>query len=348
MESLQITLNSRTSTVLDTQKRSVMTVSLNKDAIPIPKDKECTISVISAEILNNFYSIDAYTFQSYYAYKTSFLVTSVGNASFTMGASDYTALQALAPANSKIMFIGNIALASNGLLANGIQYYIKAYSPNYINVTLTPGGVNVAGLNTAYDGTSPVSIVPIPYSTTLNIPAGNYTPTTLATAITTNNASIASSNFGGTGKGKITCTNSSNNILSLTCSNVGLYFTQTIPAIGLTQKVIASAGGTVVCASTPFLQQKYLQISSSFVTSRNQPLCKIPVNAAFGSYILYNPQILFPVKIYNDLINTFQISLLDENGQPINNNYADWSVTLQFDFKDKKSAISIATLHQNE
>ena len=339
MDSLQITLNSRTSTVLDNQRRSIMQVSLNKDAIPIAKDMQCSVSVISAEILNNISSIDSSTNQTIcLTLPTQLIVVGMTTNRITFSVTDYNTLADFVPVNTRVVFTGNVSGATNGLLTSGTTYYVRAFfPPNQIGVTATINGSQITGFNIAYTTASPMftAFQATPYQTALRIPNGNYTAATLANAI--NNTMYAFSNMNGivtTSMAKIICTNSTSNILSLSSSNISMYFPQALQTIGITTP-FTNPVSNITCSNVPFLQNKYLQIGTSFCTTRGQPICKIPVNAAYGSYILFNPNVPFPVRINDDLINTFQVSLLDENSQPVNNNFADWSVTLQFDFKKK-------------
>ena len=66
MESVQFHISTRMNTILDTQKRSVIQVSLGRDVVDIPEDMQCSVSVISAEILNNIYSVESTTNQTVY------------------------------------------------------------------------------------------------------------------------------------------------------------------------------------------------------------------------------------------------------------------------------------------
>ena len=308
-----------------------MQINLGKDAIPIPKDQQCSVSVISTEILNNIYSVDSGTNQSYFLTNTLFPATAMTTNRITLSALNYTNLST-APVNTAVVFSGNVSGATNGVLTAGTTYYLKAFfAPNQFNVsaTISPGTI-LTGFNSAYTpGTNPMYVATQGFSglTSFNVPFGTYTATTLASKI--NNSVLANP------LAKITCT-STNNILTISTTLASFYFPQAMPMIGIMTPTLTPAN-SITCSSMPFLQQKYLQIGTSFRTSRNQPLCKIPVNGSFGSYILYNPQILFPVNINDDLINSFQISLLDETNNPINNNYADWSVTIQIDFKTKSN-----------
>ena len=341
MESLQITLNSRTAILLDNQKRSVMQIALNKDAIPIPKDVQCSVSVISCEVLNNIIAVDSSTTQSLVLTSSQFININITGATLnrlSLSLSDYAILSAL-PINTQIIFSGNVLSP----IVAGTVYYTKAfYAPNQFSIVATSlGSTLVSGYDVSSSTTMYVS--PNTLQVTLKIPNGAYTPTTLATAI-----NAKANTFLGTSR-VFTCTANANNTLNLSINNsTFMYFNQSIPLIGLPNISTLTSNPTsnVTFASPPFLQQKYLQIGSSFLTSRNQPLCKIPVNASLGSYILYSPQVPFPVNINNDLINTFQISLLNEDGIPINNNYADWSITLQFDFSRKNKPL--VTIDNNE
>lgn len=346
MESYQITLNSRTASLQDNQKRSVMNIQLGRDAVPIPKFMQCSVSVISAEILNNIYSIDAYTFKSVYMTNPLYSVTATTTTGrLTFSPTEYASFASF-PLNTGVIFTGaNVLSVTNNQLQTSFQCYIKTFFPTtyQILVSYTSGGATITGFTansavTSFFMNIGTPILPVQYLTNLIIPAGNYTPATLATALTSNLKTIDATLYGSSGTGKIVCAVNANNILTFTGSNVSLYFNKQVPCVGFyNTSTIPTTNIITTCSSPPFLQQKYLQIGSSFRTSRNQALCKIPVNASFGSYILYNPQVPFPVNINDDFINTFQISLLDENGQPVNNNYSDWSVTLQLDFKIKSN-----------
>lgn len=257
METYQITLNSRTSILIDNQKRSVLQCQLGKDAIPIPKDVQCSVSVITAEIFNGWTQVDAFTYLTIIATTDPNYPTNRGSVGFTT-----TTTLPLSPGNS---FTASL-LVSN---ITGKKFKLNNIDRTYI-----------------------------------------------ATA--------------------------SNNLISISAgAGVYLFTEKPIPIIGLYPPFGGYLFGvTLTATSKPFLQQKYLLIGSSFVTKRNQPLAKVPINASYGNYILFQPQAPFQLKINNDLINTFQISLLDEDGEVINNNYNDWSITLQFNF-DKKPQLTL-------
>jgi hypothetical protein len=262
-ESIQLTLNSRTSIFVNSANvtnRSIIQVQLDRDSIPVPEGYKCSVSVISAEILNGIRQVDETTYQTIIATTDSNYPLNRGTVGFTV-------------------------------------------------------------------------------TTTLRIPIGNaYTPTTLATAI--NGKTFTLNGIVRT----FIASQVANNITVSAGAGVFLFTDKPIPIIGLYPAYKSFLfGSSLAAVSPPLLQQKFLQITSSFKTTRNQPLCKIPINAPFNSYILFSPTIPFPVRINEEVINTFQIYLLNEDGIQVNNNSNDWSVTLQFDFipKTKKPELTI-------
>ena len=334
MESVQFHISTRMNTILDTQKRSVIQVSLGRDVVDIPDDIQCSVSVISAEILNNIYSVESTTNQTVYVTNsnvitpTSFLslnVAACASNRLALSNQDYDTFSAL-PKNTPLIFSGY--LVSQTAVTSNVTYFLASNYPTSMQFSISSirNGALIANFP---NRASTNLIVNSGLKTTLQIPSAYHTPSTLAAAI--NSKPLV---YNG---GILSCSNSADNLLTLGVSNSNyLYFPTDIPEIGLyTKNMKTNITSNVTLTSSPYLQKKFLQISSSFSTTRNQPLCKVPINAGFGSFIQYAPQVPFQVDIHDDMIGTFQVSLLDEDSNPINNNYADWSLTLQFDFRKK-------------
>lgn len=256
LDSQQITVNSRTSTILDNQRRSVVVCSLGKEVIIVPSNAQCYISVVSAEILNGIVPIDSTTDQTV-------IITTDPNYPTNKGAGSFASITYNLQIPTQGMTYTPSSIVSS---INGKKFTVGTQANKEIKATLSNNRV------------------------TLSVPAGIY-----------------------------------------------IYINKPVPFLGID---LFSFGNSITATNLPFLQQKYLLVGSSFKTERNKPLCKIPVNAALNSFILYSPNTPFPIKMYDDQISTFQISILSEDSVPINNNYCDWSITLQFDIKLKNMQIT--------
>ena len=335
METIQLTLNSRLTPVIDTQKRSIMQVSLNKDVIVVDPEYDCYASVQSAEILNNIRAVDSTTVQNVFISTTNV----INRSPLTVAISNIATTGLAVPINTPI-FVG-MSIKFTGVSSNGVSintnYFIKTItvgSPTRFTIATTLTGVAITLTANAAPN---LTLLSNPYfvAGSLQVPPNGYTNTTLATAI--NGKTIS---YYGT-LCTISCTVSAIGLLTLTASaGFFLYFQGDVPIIGMNTKNPDQLliGNSIPMLQMPFLQNKHLFISTDLLTTRSPTLCKIPVNAAFGSYILYSPSNPLKVKIHNDLINTFTISLLDESYTPVHNNYADFSLTIQFDFVKKEKS----------
>jgi len=63
-------------------------------------------------------------------------------------------------------------------------------------------------------------------------------------------------------------------------------------------------------------------------------ICSIPINTQPYSIITYQNPNNFRVNTYTNLISSIAIKLMDQNGQQLDLNGANWSITLQFDIVD--------------
>ena len=62
---------------------------------------------------------------------------------------------------------------------------------------------------------------------------------------------------------------------------------------------------------------------------------RIPVDAGIGSYLNYNPSEIIYYLLSNQDILKFTVKLLDSNGDYVDINGADWSLTIVLHFQDK-------------
>ena len=347
MESRQITINSRTSDLLDYQKRSIIQVNLGKDVIDIPKDYDCYCSVFSAEILNNRRQVDDLTEQRLVlTTDPNIKINSQDNALSivkTGAASIHVNRSINLPVGTRVSFQFSPTATDLGLTSNLNVYSIRSIAgAAQFGLTSNDGVYNgLVGFKAALPVQGVTMICGDTSTISLNVPSGStYTPQTLANFI--NGKTYVFKNQGVNSNVTMACSNEPiNNLLTLsvTPKNILLYSQANVPLIGLYKQQNDIASNILPLKSRPFLQQTYLLLGSSLLTFRNQPLCKIPIKASLGNYKLYSPQNPFKVKINNDLTSTFQVSLLGEDAQPINNNYADWSVTLQFHYGRKRVSL---------
>jgi hypothetical protein len=89
---------------------------------------------------------------------------------------------------------------------------------------------------------------------------------------------------------------------------------------------------------------KRINVDSNFLTyniNKSSPsnysiLCSLPVNKPPYSLIEYNNINNFRTNLYINTINVIKIKLTDENGNLINFNGCDYSITLQIDIEPFK------------
>lgn len=94
----------------------------------------------------------------------------------------------------------------------------------------------------------------------------------------------------------------------------------------------------------PRLYPNYLLLATNLSTdnqavnvSKQAILDKIPVDVPANRYIFYKNWLLYRSKISNRHIDTINVSLLDDLGNEVNLNGANWSFTLQIDIKQIKN-----------
>jgi hypothetical protein len=94
-------------------------------------------------------------------------------------------------------------------------------------------------------------------------------------------------------------------------------------------------------AATNLLNLSYprsLNITSTGIATNNRSvtpnlsygnlLINIPVDCSFGEVISYTPSFYYPLKISGFQLNNFMITILDEDGIPVNFNNTTWKIVL--------------------
>jgi hypothetical protein len=85
-----------------------------------------------------------------------------------------------------------------------------------------------------------------------------------------------------------------------------------------------------ICISTN-LETNNINMSNGLKNNRNV-ICSIPIDVAPNSLLIYKPIHNFRVNTFTNIIGNFNIKLEDQNGNQIDLNGLDRSMTIQFDY----------------
>lgn len=166
---------------------------------------------------------------------------------------------------------------------------------------------------------------------TLTIPEGNYNITNLLNFLNLNMPSFT------------VTYNAINNKFTFVHSTYSFIFTNSstcLSILGFIQQDNNSSGLILISNRAVNLAPiRCICISSNLKTfnidkSQNNnysTICSIPINTQPYSIITYENKGNFRMNSYTNIINTIAIKLMDQNGNMINLNGANWSMTLQFD-----------------
>jgi hypothetical protein len=180
-------------------------------------------------------------------------------------------------------------------------------------------------------------VIPFPgtnISYSLVIPQGNYTANTMKTYLNTNLQNISVSYDSTTNKYKFA--NSQNNDFSFnsTSSSLGLLgfsgqSTSTSYSLTSTQTINLNPI-RCICVCTN------LKTSNININSKNKSniVCSIPITTQPNSIITYLNPNNFKINTYANIISSIKIQLMDQDGNLLNLNGANWTMTLQFDVID--------------
>ena len=139
----------------------------------------------------------------------------------------------------------------------------------------------------------------------------------------------------------LTATLSGMNQLTLSVgANYYLFFPLDIPQIGAYPTLVGSAlgGNSVTFAQVPYINPKYFIVRSpDMQTMYSQPIAKIQNDVASGNLIFYQNFSQFDTRILSTFVQTFQLQLQDENGNPAHLHGSDWSINVQFKFIPKQN-----------
>lgn len=105
------------------------------------------------------------------------------------------------------------------------------------------------------------------------------------------------------------------------------------------------ANASMTATNPPFVASKFYLVASSLITgsqvpglsTRIVPLGKVPVCTAFGFVDNYRQMVPFYQKLRDDSIQSFELSLYNEDGTPVHFRGMDWSLTLAIEFHHKKN-----------
>jgi hypothetical protein len=173
-------------------------------------------------------------------------------------------------------------------------------------------------------------------ASSFNIPPGNYNINTLKAVLVANMPGfiISYNSVNNT----FTFSRTDNNVFTLSysstqCPLLGFNF-ETLgngPFSTVTSnRAVNLAPIRCVCVGTNL---KTFNINKANVNNMSM-LCSIPITTQPYSIITYQNPNNFRVNTYTNLISTIAIKLMDQNGQMLNLNGANWSMTLQFDVVD--------------
>ena len=182
---------------------------------------------------------------------------------------------------------------------------------------------------------------PSPVSFSLSIPQGNYTANSLKQYLTTQLNSASSLNNFTTTYDAIT-----NKFTFLSNLSVNFSFDATstcLGLLGLSSQTNSSSTFTLtsnkavnlypircICVCTN------LKTSNINVNNKNKSniLCSIPISTQPNSIITYLNQTGFRINTYANVISSLRIQLMDQDGNLLDLNGANWSMTIQFDVID--------------
>lgn len=166
--------------------------------------------------------------------------------------------------------------------------------------------------------------------TTYTLPVGNYSGTSLATALTTlTGYTWTYTSY--TLKLAVTHTSSIDYSYSQSTANRVLGIVQDKSGLAIT------ADGTIDLAGA-----RSVHISVDVVNTQNREsflggsfssvIAKVPVFASPGALLSYTPSVPLWSEVDGLEMSTFQVELLDEDGYTIDMNYSDWEITLAIIF----------------
>ena len=354
-DSRQIHLNTANYTTVN----STIYVNLGTNSIRVPKNKNAMISLQSAEIANNWATTS--TSSSTATSTTSTSIVFTNNSTYDSTLPTFyksTVVSTTATTNvilltttntswfrinSRIKFVGQ----PNGGLSVDTPYYIKSVSSGGgVNITIstTLGGSAVV-LTSSSNLTSKLSIVTYDNSNNV-VKTINLSSVTdlsgLATALHNYSLDYIIQNPTASGYQTIKTTavfNSATSVITLSVpSGYYMYFQEPITILGVSHVTFGNSISISVPAptttTTPIVR-KYVLVKTSLNSCYKQPLAKIQCNQPYGNFIFYSPQVPYQVRIYDEFISIFTVTLLDEQEKEITNSSANHSLTFQIDFVDK-------------
>ena len=168
----------------------------------------------------------------------------------------------------------------------------------------------------------------------LVIPQGNYSANTMKTYLNTNMTNFSITYDSTANKFKFVNTNNSDFIINSTSSCLGLLgFSgqSTSTSYSLTSaQTVNLYPIRCICVCTN------LKTSNININSKNKSniVCSIPITTQPNSIITYLNPNNFKINTYANIISSLKIQLMDQDGNLLNLNGANWSMTLQFDVID--------------
>lgn len=180
-------------------------------------------------------------------------------------------------------------------------------------------------------------IIPFPgtnISYSLVIPQGNYTANTMKTYLNTNLQNFTVSYDSTTNKFKFVQKDNFDFILQSTSTCLGLLgFTgqTTSTSYNLTSTQTLNLNPIrCICVCTN------LRTSNININSKNKSniICSIPITTQPNSIITYLNPNNFKINTYANVLSSLRIQLMDQDGNILNLNGANWSMTIQFDVID--------------
>jgi hypothetical protein len=117
---------------------------------------------------------------------------------------------------------------------------------------------------------------------------------------------------------------------SSTCLGLLGFSSQPVSALSITSsQSINLATVHCICISTN-LETNNINMTSGLKNTRNV-ICSIPVDVAPNGLIIYKPHNNFKVNTFTNIISNLNIKLEDQNGNQLDLNGLDWSMSIQFD-----------------
>lgn len=115
-----------------------------------------------------------------------------------------------------------------------------------------------------------------------------------------------------------------------------------IPQLGLNGSLTGTTPTFVLpysAPSAPMMQPKYFLVRSpDLQTMYSQAIAKIQnIPPQSGTYIYYQNFSDFDTRVLSSYVGTFQLTLYDEDGNPMNLRGGDWSINIQFKFVPKQN-----------